>query len=332
MPAGRGGRTPQGRRSVQRSGTLHPDAQHQPDLSQRSDSPADSVDDGQAGDRLLQTRDYHYHDLSKWESELEAGGRIFPSLLELGKQFHVQAGFHNHAGEGSIGGALADAWASAEPTGSAGCGLSNHDPGHGKVEGTKYTWKVNLQRISPRLKMVVLKDFLVLGKDGRRLAVSVVPAGAGPGELVRVLQDARGGFPSRAPVDPTSNTSQADRLASSGSTTVSRRPMRHRLRATTSGCGDEKFVMRSVSMHFEQKGAKETKNETDSRIYACSGRVHWIRRRTSRCQYSGFHDGRNSGKPGRRPRKWFSGCKKSRVSAALGCPKYSLLGRLTVNS
>ena len=102
---------------------------------------------------------YHYHDLSKWEAELAARRKDISSLLELGRQFHVQAGFHNHAGEGSIGGALWDAWDLLSPLDPQGVGFY-YDPGHGKVEGTKYTWKVNLQRISPRLKMVALKDFV----------------------------------------------------------------------------------------------------------------------------------------------------------------------------
>ena len=120
---------------------------------------------------------YHYHDLSKWESELVERRKDVSGLLELGKQFNVQAGFHNHAGEGSIGGALWDAWDLLSPLDPQGVGFY-YDPGHGKVEGSKYTWKVNLQRISPRLKMVALKDF-VWEKTGSGWQTRWVPLGQG---------------------------------------------------------------------------------------------------------------------------------------------------------
>lgn len=120
---------------------------------------------------------YHYHDLANWEAELAARRKEIAGLLELGQQFHVQAGFHNHAGEGSIGGALWDAWDLLSPLDPQGVGFY-YDPGHGKVEGTKYSWKVNLQRISPRLKMVALKDF-VWEKSGAGWQTRWCPLGQG---------------------------------------------------------------------------------------------------------------------------------------------------------
>ncbi|MDB5338571.1 MAG: Xylose isomerase-like barrel [Planctomycetaceae bacterium] len=101
---------------------------------------------------------YHYHDITHWESELVARRKDVAGLLELGKPFNVHAGLHNHSGAG-IGGALWDAWEMLGPLDPQGVGFY-YDPGHGTVEGAKHAWKLNLQRISPRLTMVALKDFV----------------------------------------------------------------------------------------------------------------------------------------------------------------------------
>src|SRR6185436_7406131 len=41
---------------------------------------------------------YHYHDLAKWESDLETQRKDLAALLDLSKKAGVQAGLHNHSG------------------------------------------------------------------------------------------------------------------------------------------------------------------------------------------------------------------------------------------
>lgn len=110
------------------------------------------------GIRYFKLGYYHYHELAKWETELEALRKSLAGLVELGGQFNTVAGFHNHAGPG-VGGALWDAWALLQPLNPANVGFY-FDPAHASIEGAKHAWKLNLQRISARLKMVAVKDYV----------------------------------------------------------------------------------------------------------------------------------------------------------------------------
>jgi len=100
---------------------------------------------GQLGIRYFKLGYYHYHEVANWEADIAA-------------QAGVTAGLHNHAGQ-SIGGALWDGWEFLQPLDPERVGFF-YDPGHATLEGAKFAWKLNLQRISPRLKMVALKDFV----------------------------------------------------------------------------------------------------------------------------------------------------------------------------
>jgi L-ribulose-5-phosphate 3-epimerase len=80
------------------------------------------------------------------------------ALVELGRKAGAQAGFHNHAGAG-IGGAFWDSWEMLKPLDPAAVGFY-FDPGHASIEGANHAWKLNFQRISPRLAMVALKDYV----------------------------------------------------------------------------------------------------------------------------------------------------------------------------
>jgi L-ribulose-5-phosphate 3-epimerase len=100
---------------------------------------------------------YHYQDLAQWELELDARRKDLAGLLELGRRAKVVAGFHNHAG--GLGGAIWDAWELLRPLDSQEVGFY-FDPAHASIEGAKQGWKLNLQRISSRVKMVALKDYM----------------------------------------------------------------------------------------------------------------------------------------------------------------------------
>lgn len=129
-----------------------------------------------AGVRYFKLGYYHYHDLAKWESEIESQRLELAGLLEIGKPYGVHAGFHNHAGAG-IGGAIWDAWEMLKPLDPARVGFF-FDPSHASLEGAKHTWKLNLQRIAPRLSMVAVKDY-VWEKSSQGWSTRWCPLGQG---------------------------------------------------------------------------------------------------------------------------------------------------------
>lgn len=100
----------------------------------------------------------HYHDLAKYAEEIESERTKLAGLVALAKEHGVQAGFHNHSGAG-IGGAIWDAWDLLQPLDADAIGFY-FDSGHSSIEGAKHTWKLNLQRVAPRLKMIALKDYV----------------------------------------------------------------------------------------------------------------------------------------------------------------------------
>lgn len=118
---------------------------------------------------------YNYNDLAKWESELEARRADLAGLVDLAREAKVVAGFHNHAG--GIGGALWDAWQLMHSLDPQTVGFY-FDPAHAAIEGAKQAWKLNLHRVSSRLKMVALKDY-VWEKTARGWQTRWCPLGEG---------------------------------------------------------------------------------------------------------------------------------------------------------
>jgi sugar phosphate isomerase/epimerase len=112
---------------------------------------------GKLGIRYYKLGYYHYDDLARWDSELEARRKDLAGLVELGRQYKVTAGLHNHAG--GVGGAIWDAWELLRPLDPAGVGFY-FDPAHASIEGAKQAWKLNFHRITARLTMVALKDYV----------------------------------------------------------------------------------------------------------------------------------------------------------------------------
>lgn len=131
---------------------------------------------GKLGIRYYKLGYYHYHDAAKWESELDAHRKELASLLELGREAGVQAGFHNHAGA-TVGGAVWDSWELLEPLDPSAVGFY-FDPAHATIEGAKHSWKLNLHRISSRLAMVAVKD-VVWEKTSKGWQTRWCPLGEG---------------------------------------------------------------------------------------------------------------------------------------------------------
>ena len=118
---------------------------------------------------------YNYGDLAQWQRELEDRRKDLAGLIKLARQFKVVAGLHNHAG--GIGGAIWDAWELLLPLDASAVGFY-FDPAHASIEGAKQAWKLNFQRIAPRLKMVALKDY-VWDKSSRGWQTRWCPLGEG---------------------------------------------------------------------------------------------------------------------------------------------------------
>ncbi len=151
---------------------------------------------GKLGIHFYKLGYYHYHDLTKWEAELDAQRQDLAGLIELGKPFHLEAGLHNHAGA-TVGGALWDGWEFLKPLAPDSVGFF-FDPSHATIEGGNHAWKLNFQRISPRLTMVAVKDF-VWEKTSSGWRTRWVPLGQGVvnwGEFFKMLAQ----FPFHGPI------------------------------------------------------------------------------------------------------------------------------------
>jgi sugar phosphate isomerase/epimerase len=96
---------------------------------------------------------YRFIDVRK---ELEAAGKEFRSLAELGQEYGMQAGFHNHAG--IVG---APVWDIARVIDTLDRKWAGYyfDLNHATAEGGVAGWKIATNLVIPRLKMVAVKDF-----------------------------------------------------------------------------------------------------------------------------------------------------------------------------
>lgn len=108
---------------------------------------------------------YHYGELADWRARLDATRADLLGLVELGGRHGVQAGFHNHAGP-VVGGALWDSWEIIEPLNAQWAGFY-FDPAQATIEGGQHAWKLGFQRLSRRLKMIAIKDFIWQKVDGK---------------------------------------------------------------------------------------------------------------------------------------------------------------------
>lgn len=97
-------------------------------------------------------------------------------LVELGKQYGVTLGMHNHSGD-YFGAAVWDTRMVLEGLDPRWAGYY-YDPAHATIEGGLYGWLLSLRLALPRLKMVAIKDFL-WEKAAGRWRVQWVPLGEG---------------------------------------------------------------------------------------------------------------------------------------------------------
>jgi L-ribulose-5-phosphate 3-epimerase len=131
---------------------------------------------GKIGIRYFKTGYYKYDDPDRWEERIASARKELESLIELGKEAGVCAGIHNHAGQ-TVGRAMWDGWELLKPLDAKWAG-AYFDPMHATIEGGNFGWQMGFRRLSPRLKMVALKDF-VWGKAGNGWRTKMCPLGEG---------------------------------------------------------------------------------------------------------------------------------------------------------
>lgn len=99
---------------------------------------------------------YYKYELIDVRQELETFRVDFTKLVELGKSYGMQCGFHNH--EGYIGAPLWDAAKVIDQLDPKWVGYY-FDVRHAAVEGGVGGWKIATNLVAPRLKMIAIKDF-----------------------------------------------------------------------------------------------------------------------------------------------------------------------------
>jgi L-ribulose-5-phosphate 3-epimerase len=99
---------------------------------------------------------YYKYSFIDVRSELDKAMKDFRTLTDLSKQYGVQAGFHNH--DAYIGAPLWDVAATIDQLEPKWAGYY-FDVRHAVCEGGSAGWKIALNLIAPRIKMIAVKDF-----------------------------------------------------------------------------------------------------------------------------------------------------------------------------
>jgi sugar phosphate isomerase/epimerase len=98
---------------------------------------------------------YYRYNFAEVRSELQKAMSDFRSLTEVSKQSGVQCGFHNH--EGYIGAQLWDVAQTIDQLDPKWVGYY-FDIRHAVAEGGGAGWKIALNLVAPRIKMIAVKD------------------------------------------------------------------------------------------------------------------------------------------------------------------------------
>lgn len=100
---------------------------------------------------------FRYRGFTQIQQQLDQVRAQVQSIAALCERYKIQAGFHNHSGA-YIGAALWDVWDILKNVPAQWVG-SYFDPAHATVEGGDAGWKIGLNLLLPRLKMLAIKDF-----------------------------------------------------------------------------------------------------------------------------------------------------------------------------
>ncbi len=127
---------------------------------------------------------YYKYAYANIRREQEQAAQAFRTLVELGRQHKIQAGFHNHSSY--IGGPIWDFAPFIEALDARWAGYY-FDPRHTVAEGGAGGWKSALLHIAPRIKMMAVKDFY-WEKSAKGWRIKDCPLGEGMVDWKSVCQ------------------------------------------------------------------------------------------------------------------------------------------------
>jgi sugar phosphate isomerase/epimerase len=99
---------------------------------------------------------YYLYELVDVRKELARAGNNFRGLAQLSQEYGIQVGYHNH--EKYIGAPIWDMATVIDSLDPKWVGYY-FDPRHAVSEGGVGAWKIALNLVLPRLKMIAVKDF-----------------------------------------------------------------------------------------------------------------------------------------------------------------------------
>lgn len=101
---------------------------------------------------------FAYKDMARWRETIDATSGALRELAKLGTALDIRAGMHNHSGE-SVGCTMWDSWDAMRDVDPKRVGFQ-YDPSHATIEGGLNGWNLNLRRVTPRIFMMAIKDYL----------------------------------------------------------------------------------------------------------------------------------------------------------------------------
>lgn len=116
---------------------------------------------------------YRGHDVEKTIADVK---RDVQGLVELGKEYGIAAGFHNHSGD-YVGSPIWDTRSIIADLDPRWIGYY-FDPCHATAEGGLAGWEIAAHMALPRVKMVALKDFYWAKEQGK-WKMKMCPMGEG---------------------------------------------------------------------------------------------------------------------------------------------------------
>jgi L-ribulose-5-phosphate 3-epimerase len=119
---------------------------------------------------------YYRYQLGDVRAERDSAGRDLATLVALAKEFKVQIGFHNHAG--NVGGPVWDIAPVIDALDPRWIGYY-FDIRHAVVEGGGIGWRAATRLVAPRLKMIAVKDFFWEKSAGKGWQQTNCPLGEG---------------------------------------------------------------------------------------------------------------------------------------------------------
>jgi sugar phosphate isomerase/epimerase len=119
---------------------------------------------------------YYYYQFRDVRKELEEASTAFRQLSELAKEQQIQVGYHNHAGY--VGAPVWDSVKMIEGLDPKWAGYY-FDICHAVTEGGLAGWKIALNLVAPRIKMIAIKDFYWERSPSKRWTPRYCPLGEG---------------------------------------------------------------------------------------------------------------------------------------------------------